>query len=224
MENIKDNSIRTNLSIQNKAEFSSFIMKRTEKLVTALYMVTDCMESEDSIKGRLRHIGVGLLSTTQISNSNIQEIISLLNIASVMGYISEMNTSILKAEFISLQEEFEKYEEPPLFPSNFWDVEPKGQIKDSIRPLQPIGQNIAEKRVGNIISQVTSKSFFDNKEERKHKILALIKDKKEVSIKDISIVFSDCSEKTIQRELNTLVALRQIKKVGEKRWSRYHSL
>ena len=63
-----------------------------------------------------------------------------------------------------------------------------------------------------------------DKKERATKILALIKDTKDpsgVSIKDISSSFTDCSEKTIQRELNNLVLKGQIKKKGAKRCSRY---
>ena len=45
-----------------------------------------------------------------------------------------------------------------------------------------------------------------------------------VSIKDISAQFTDCSEKTIQRELNDLVIKGRIKKSGSKRWSRYLSI
>jgi predicted HTH transcriptional regulator len=42
-----------------------------------------------------------------------------------------------------------------------------------------------------------------------------------ITIKDISNQFADCSEKTIQRELNLLILKGQIKKSGAKRWSRY---
>ena len=58
------------------------------------------------------------------------------------------------------------------------------------------------------------------KQERIDKIISLIKDKREVSIKDISTAFS-CSEKTVQREMNYLISKGQIKKFGAKRWSRY---
>jgi len=73
-------------------------------------------------------------------------------------------------------------------------------------------------------------SSVSDKQERTDKILSLVKGLpalrgeqagKEVSIKDISIAFTDCSEKTIQRELNALVLKGQIKKTGSKRWSRY---
>ena len=63
-----------------------------------------------------------------------------------------------------------------------------------------------------------------SKQDRTAKILSLIKDKKDLSIKDISTAFTDCSEKTIQRELNSLVSKGQIKKTGAKRWSRYQAI
>ena len=40
-------------------------------------------------------------------------------------------------------------------------------------------------------------------------------------IKDIVMSITGCSEKTIQRELSALVAQGVLKKIGEKRWSRY---
>lgn len=285
MNNQKDNQeflktdmgqpVLSDTSELNFKAFSSFATKKTEKLVTALYMVTDCMETGDALKGKLRALGVDLMSevhTLVLSRTaekhlsashlvmTISEIISLVTIASTIGFISDMNARILQKEFTLLSNEIAKfkehnsptgssnkegaiipqdgftidssalevalpvYKEKALLPSHFWQDNSKGQIKDTLRPLQSLHQDRAEQRVGNAISQLNSKSFFGNKEERKHKILSLIKDKKEVSIKDISIAFSDCSEKTIQRELNDLVSKGQIKKVGEKRWSRYHSI
>jgi hypothetical protein len=62
------------------------------------------------------------------------------------------------------------------------------------------------------------------KSSRRDVILGLIKDKgdrAEVSIKDVVGHFSDCGEKTIQRELTALVEEGVLKKIGERRWSRY---
>lgn len=59
------------------------------------------------------------------------------------------------------------------------------------------------------------------KNERQQVILDIIKGIGESSIKDISDNIKDCSEKTIQRELNTLIYEGVLKKVGERRWSKY---
>lgn len=59
------------------------------------------------------------------------------------------------------------------------------------------------------------------KQSRRARILKLIKDKREVTIKDISAHFSELSEKTIQRELVALTLEGTLNKFGERRWSRY---
>ncbi len=59
---------------------------------------------------------------------------------------------------------------------------------------------------------------------RRDTILQRVKDRgdgAEVSIKDIIGYFSDCGEKTIQRELSALVREGVLKKTGDRRWSRY---
>ncbi|OIP64421.1 hypothetical protein AUK15_03290 [Candidatus Nomurabacteria bacterium CG2_30_43_9] len=59
------------------------------------------------------------------------------------------------------------------------------------------------------------------KESRRARILKLVKDNREVTIKDIATHFADLSEKTIQREIVSLVENGVLKKFGERRWSRY---
>ncbi|NBD73640.1 DeoR family transcriptional regulator [Patescibacteria group bacterium] len=57
--------------------------------------------------------------------------------------------------------------------------------------------------------------------DRRAQILGLLQRKDSVSIKDVTEVITDCSEKTIQRELLALVESGVLKKEGERRWSRY---
>lgn len=59
------------------------------------------------------------------------------------------------------------------------------------------------------------------KNSRQSTIIALLKRKKEIMIKDVSPLISGCSEKTIQRELSDMVETGVLKKFGEKRWTRY---
>lgn len=57
--------------------------------------------------------------------------------------------------------------------------------------------------------------------DRMAKVLDFVKKNKGVSIKDISAVVRGCSEKTIQRELASLITQGLVRKVGERRWSQY---
>ncbi|MCF7865704.1 MAG: hypothetical protein K9M11_04345 [Candidatus Pacebacteria bacterium] len=87
------------------------------------------------------------------------------------------------------------------------------------------------KKVSNPVSKIVSnnlggKSYSspetsDVKNERQTLILNTIKNKGESSIKDLTEVIKGCSEKTIQRELISLVGTGDLLKTGERRWSRY---
>ncbi len=246
----------------------SVILKRTEKLVTALYMVTDCMEGNEPIKIELRSIGVSLLRETHASitktsieaslrfhevKKGIAEIKSLLGIGATIGFVSEMNFTILEKEFSELESLIDEIKETPKMfslPHTFFEGSKsesvllgetlfsekentapvnsaiyKGHIKDTvhkgqdklIRPLSKTPTE-AEERQQKELQKALSIGL---KHERRSTILKIVKDKKEVTIKDISNLYTTCSEKTIQRELIALVAEGVLKKAGEKRWSRY---
>jgi hypothetical protein len=188
-----------------------------------------------------------------LSLTHIYEILSFIEIAYTIGFISEMNTNILKKEFLILVSDLkssqskdkhftftldEKMFNVPKLASDIdndsnIDFNGKSFIKDNADKRTAFNsmsfinnkshlQNIQPKKTASYVTNVA------DRQDRSNKILALIKDlpigqagKKEVSIKDIAIAFSDCSEKTIQREINALVSKGQIKKTGAKRWSRY---
>jgi hypothetical protein len=265
-----------------------FANKKTEKLVTALYMITDCMETDDAIKNKLRFLGVELLSdmhklplfspvekhaSVALTLSRISEIVALVEIAHMIGFVSEMNATILKKEFNLLISELHSYQSEiqkasiptqPGFGGSLFENQKNASFTLSEKMFEVEGgfPSIAETatkqtsvinsikdntipkrtpymsfRTDNVLSPIPALKRLQNPEssmtrsERTQKILALIKDlpaqagKKDgepgLSIKDISVSFSDCSEKTIQRELNSLISKGQIKKLGAKRWSRY---
>lgn len=242
--------------------FYEFVNKKTEKIITALYLVSDCMDNSDPIREKLRLIGVRLMSDiyhlsvaspvdrqTEIALplSNISEIISLLKVSFMVGFISEMNALILQDELVKLATQLrESINQDKNYllslDSKMFAVEPIVSSKDNSRNNQlNMGSNLAlnnsfykghkldmsfmnnlsplENDMSN--SKKTQRSSPSERNNRREKILSLIKGKKNNSIKDISSSFPDCSEKTISRELNVLISKGHIKKTGAKRWSRY---
>ena len=236
-----------------------FANKKTEKLVTALYMVTDCMETEDALKDKLRLLGVDLLSHIYklstllptekhiqigVSLNYIYEILSFIEISNTIGYISDMNTGILKKEFHILADELKAHLPKEMhFP--FTLDEKMFQVSKDFLKTSTLSFNNNLNLSAQTGKRTNNMSFINNKTnnhvlyktletvdykklklERSEKIISIIKDKASsldggASIKDISGSFIDCSEKTIQRELNDLIEKGQIKKIGNKRWSRY---
>ncbi len=66
-----------------------------------------------------------------------------------------------------------------------------------------------------------SNAVKDIKDKRQNIIIALVKKHHTLTIKGFTAVIKDCSEKTIQRELLSLVSNGVLKKEGERRWSTY---
>ena len=259
----RQNNVSYDKSLSNIPANDS-INKKTEKLVTALYMVTDCMDTDDALKGKLRLLGVELLSDiykfatlspldkynrVPVCLTRIYEILSFIEIAYTIGFISEMNTSILKKEFEGLatnlksrqskdkhftftlnSKMFETPEIPAGFNNKKTQIQSEYSIKDKRTPFNTMSfiNNNSPLANNNNFNHTRNTTSLSDREDRNKRIVSIIKDKivfpenkDGVSIKDISLAFTDCSEKTIQRDLNTLVSKGELKKIGSKRWSRY---
>ena len=176
--------------------------------------------------------------------SLIVSIVSHLDIGFYAKIISEMNASILRREFLSVLEKIVEVqkESPVAFPKGFFtvprvlhtDAEERAGSAATKQEVAPSVKSDESKKVfydKPEVSKNQSKSRVSVKdkkkkpelksEKRREAILAVIRQKNEVSIKDISYAVQGCSEKTIQRELADLVAGGVLKKEGEKRWTKY---
>ncbi len=145
--------------------------------------------------------------------------------AQISGIISDMNFSILKYEFESLIQGVEQEEKGgtkgAILSEQFFNIsETPATISSNISK----GHNIMSNR---ITQPAGSMSIRNNEAKQKDKsnrqdiIIGLLKKGGELGIKDFTSAIKGCSEKTIQRELMSLIFKGQIKKAGEKRWSRY---
>lgn len=174
------------------------------------------------------------------------EIVSLSKVASNLGMTSIPNHNVLEGEIKNFISVIEEKERPDTIGQSFvlkeesFDQVTVGNAENKSKPL--VGdenkneQNIKiersivspgpgkfekqEKTEAIVKSEAPVKSVMQ-KNDRQHLILDIIKEIGESSIKDISDNIKDCSEKTIQRELNTLIYDGVLKKIGERRWSKY---
>lgn len=240
---------------------------KTNKLVTALYMVTDTMEKEEPIRLKLRTLGIEILSditslqkgTFGSLKDKVISILSFLNIARDIGMISEMNSNILKKEFNELRQSIEEFTDK----NNAWFEEfishnEEGLLKDTFsqneipEPLfsrtsafkndkefnKGQGVRIGVQNGSTLMHAlnnfkrksshqgVSSESFEVLKKERRELIIKIIKDIPSGSsikdiITDLQKLGKECGEKTLQRELISMIKDNVLKKTGEKRWSKY---
>jgi hypothetical protein len=258
------------ISFFKKDKAFVFAHQKIEKLVAAVYMMTNFLQDEEPLKWSLRSLGMKLLrlnidlvnsadsSAVRVETeirSLVLELVSLLEVASFAGLISEMNLSILKKEFHGLLEHLEKMlhrkHNADLFAgSSFFAVEESLEISQprtgishrehmqmtdkasqaiSLRPadLREVkDKNVQSVTSGDVSLEKDRKlkdygSVAVKHNKRQSAIINLLKKKKEIMVRDVAEVVHDCSEKTLQRELLSLVSEGVLKKTGERRWSRY---
>lgn len=101
------------------------------------------------------------------------------------------------------------------YPSTVHNPTPSSQSqKNAASTVQSAG-SVAQ------VQKINKAKEPGEKNERQTLIIDTIRDKGELSIKDLTDVIKGCSEKTIQRELIALVSNGDLLKTGERRWSRY---
>ena len=125
-----------------KKDYGILIAKKSEKLVTALYLVTDLMVDSEPIKHGLRKNAVALLSSMnalsqldvkdrvielKMSLKSVTEIISMLHVAVTTGIVSKMNGELLMGGFRSLQLVLEKKQ--PIFTKEMLHVENEEELE-----------------------------------------------------------------------------------------------
>ncbi len=258
-ENTNNSLIKGDFDISNFfKKDKNFILfhKKVEKLISAIYLITNFLDDKESLKWKIRERGSKLLETSvsfksssfsQKDNSGdkireiVLEIVSHLEVAMFANLISPMNFSILKREFYLALEVLKDIENKSKqngasFSKDFFVEENsfgKEESRENISRTNSIGA------VKDISSQKEEKPFSSlqqikkpaplkefssvsvKKNQRKSVIINLLKRKKEVMIKDIVGLIDNCSEKTIQRELLSLVDEGVLKKSGERRWTKY---
>ena len=244
------------LSFFRNSEGCLYVHKKTERLVSALYLLSGLMSDTELLKTKFRVKGLDLLSQSLVLAINsrtsiakptdeftatILEIISLLEIAQISHLISSMNYDVIVAEFKALLPVVEgkcSGHNSSSLTSDFFAIHE--QLSPSVIPvktgIQGIGydNNLSKNKLSNStsIKDTNGQNVLNNlsktkpvktteKTNRSEQILSLMKKDKLMTIKDFASVIKDCSEKTLQRELLSLVAKGLAKKEGERRWSRY---
>jgi len=241
-----------NETIQKNTDFIN-IYNRSYRLAAAVFITSNVMDQNEELRTKIKSLSLSLVSTavnlkdinfldskkliTDLEKNSL-ELMSMLDIASVAGLVSKMNADILREEFQSFILELGKFSEK--FENNR-NISVKSIFTESL--VTNISSNL---EIVNIDSSSKPNEVYRNdskntleknrvngggnsnghkrKDLRKNVVLEFIKGHTDVSIKDIVPNINGCSEKTIQRELINLINEKKIKKIGERRWSRYSIL
>lgn len=207
------------------------ITDKIKKLTEVLYRVTDLYSDKEPLKWLLRENAVFLYEslmsdmsdsaygTDKINKNNkiIIKIVHLLEIASLGGFISDINFEILKKEYLSFKNLLEKTEQN-LFSKAIMIT----QQSESAKSTENKKKNDKIYKGQKILSDKKTKSkIHQENEERNQKIIDFLKENGKKTIREISSVFGDISAKTVQRNLAELIKSGKLLFEGEKRWRVY---
>lgn len=210
---------------------------------TALSMLKDTLVLKDGFQST----GAEALNTVV---SHIRLALSYVDILQVRGVLSETNAEVIKnacgrfVAFLNTAEHARFAESLELTDEYFGGVENERPYEKTERSPAPLPvkhlqkvahvgvQSSSPLRQAGVLSQepqsstrteptVSVRASLPESADRRSGILAVIDARGKATVKDIAGVVTGCSEKTLQRELNTMIAEGVVRKVGERRWTTY---
>lgn len=188
------------------------------------------LDIEPAKKATLAFLHVGLLAK-EFNPENV--LVIERELTALRSKTHQINDSVVSALFVKDEElTLAQPEDNKLFPGTEVNHGQQGlpdpirqtnketeTFKDTyVKPKTSESLNSALKKYESPKSTLNKK---DEKKARRLHVLELLSKTELRTIRDISKHFTDCSEKTIQRELNDLVDEKFIVRVGDKRWSTY---
>lgn len=239
----KDNTIQLK-RLSSDDNYYGNVFKKTEKIVSVIFYIlsetkmsrntethiqmikdralkthelsleTLTLQSHEQYEGLLRfQYGlVALLSTLRIAHVArvIPEDILLLLSDQLDAVLRYINNHYLSSEGISVAELTEV-------------VVPRSAPKSLAAKAKTTPLSSRQRRVHIPAGDISTDAYlvYSQLTDRSERIKTVLEAKPQATIKDISEIITDVSEKTIQRELNSLIEKGQVMREGERRWSKY---
>lgn len=207
------------------------IFKKTEKIVAAVFFIVSKRQNipQDNVvradlerRAKDAHsVALSLLNLEpEAAGYGMQTLLhslvsldSILRVFAAMGGISEDNLTTITAEIEGVQRSMRRY-----LGEGSFVLATETSAPRKVSAPAPTQAASAPTQASSVVPSPVS---VGQGQTRKDRILNVLKDSDGVGIKDISMVIHDCSEKTIQRELMSLIESGLVRREGERRWSRY---
>src|SRR3989344_2765565 len=182
--------------------------RRTERIVAALHLLTNHLPQSEAVRASIRNV------------------ISLIRIAAVAGFISLPNADIVidaldeLGNFIQASEKSAFAERVTISKEELLDVHAQITRSISTRYVKDKKDNTNLKDT-IAVKDTHNASLAMSVSVRRQSIIEVLRSGGSLGIRDIAGALPEYSEKMIQRELLELVAGGSVRKSGLKRWSRY---
>lgn len=224
-------TVRTNPFGGNQSADRAF--RRAERLVAALYLVTNHLSAEEPIRVSIRSEALHMLACVLALRNemrtesqgvlacrvSIRKQISFVRVLAVAGFLSVQNTNTMIDGLDDLGAFLTSSQASPLSDTFSFSQENLTDIREgSLKDTRTIKDSVSVKDTKEVSDNV---SFRKGLHVREESILGVLRSGGELGIRDIAAHLPEYSEKMIQRHLVDLIEAGRVKKVGLKRWSRY---
>jgi len=224
-------------TLASNTEYFRYIFKKTEKIACAVFYILEDTKSDkqenvvikDLEKTALETINLALVSLQSYENGASLILTKLRH--SLIGLQSKLR--VLHASHRLSPEHLhvfvDEIDSVVRTLNNFLNIGSKEALfleeamaDGPVRLQSGKARSFAKQNRANAsLSSADLGRAGGNSLDRRTRIIEALKSKKDASIKDISEVVTDCSEKTIQRELNSLINDSLVSRKGQRRWSTY---
>lgn len=218
-------------TLLNDEYYYRHIFKKTEKITSAVFYIVSKRQdipADHVVRADLERrakdthsVALSLLNMEpdaakfgmQTLLHSLISLESVLRLFAAMGGISEDNLNVMTAEVDGVQRSMRRY----LGASSF------SLAQFNIAPA-PVARSVSRSTAVKSASQSVATGATETSTQsisRSDQIIQVLKDQDGIGIKDFHNVIYDCSEKTIQRELLSLIEKGLVRREGERRWSKY---
>ncbi len=174
------------------------------------------------LPGDIAHLAAGEIDAPVVL-ADIFALLCAVRLAATEELIHKETAGILEAEYEAVAQRLMAGSHP----SPFVGVEdfhiPQLSLEAGPSAISDtrMSHSVFERPIQKDSQKGQQSSTFKVQSERTERILEYIRRQGSVSIKEIASTIKGCSEKTIQRELISLIQAGLVRRVGERRWSHY---
>lgn len=243
--NARDNSINDSnfKKLLHNDNYYKHIFKKTEKIIAVVFYILNNIQIEKKSEtlisniaskahfaheNALRSLEAKPISAQEVLEQFAQSLVGLdssLRVASAANVITPEVLAVVTGEIDAVLRGLRAFLLPStpspemLFAPSSYE---SGFAGDQGMTAAPFAARRSEApRKPSAALQRAQAAPASPSDDRRQRIRTILEAKKEATIKDISEIITDCSEKTIQRELNAMIEENIVKRQGERRWSKY---
>jgi DNA-binding transcriptional ArsR family regulator len=241
----KENGVAVKRLSSNNDYYSN-VFKKTERMVSVVFYIMSYIERTDRnefhikvMSDKAMHVHEAALASLALYEYEAREKIFPLEqalvalegtfrIANAARVLNDEILSLLLAE-LDLVQRYLRNHFSMLVPLSLRESGLGGDMpaaKKTALPGVPKERALRPSRVAIPKGDISSDAHmvYSQLVDRGTRIKTVLEAIPEATIKDIAEVITDVSEKTIQRELNSLIEKGQVTRQGERRWSKYSLL